>query len=92
MSRMIRILSIALLTIVGLVGSSLPVRAEDRDDRHEKCERQIHQAEDKLRDAIQRHGEHSRQAHKRREQLEEVRHRCGDRHDRDHHDDDREHH
>lgn len=83
MTRTIKILCVALLTIVGLVGSSLPVRADDRDNRHEKCERQIHQAEDKLRDAIQRHGEDSRQAHKRREQLEEVRRRCGD-HDRDH--------
>lgn len=83
MTRTIKILCVALLTIVGLVGSSLPVRADDRDNRHEKCERQIHQAEDKLRDAIQRHGEDSRQAHKRREQLEEIRRRCGD-HDRDH--------
>lgn len=94
MTRMIKILCIALLTIVGLLGSSLPARADDRDDRggrHEKCERQIHQAEDKLRDAIQRHGEGSRQAHKRREQLEEVKRRCGDHHDRDHHDD-RDHH
>jgi len=88
MTRMIRILCIALLTIVGLAGSSLQARA---DDRNEKCERQIHQAEDKLRDAIQRHGEGSKQAHKRREQLEEVRRKCGGQ-DRDHHDDDRDHH
>ena len=92
MTRMIRILCVALLTIIGLAGSSLPVRAEDRDDRHNACERQIHQAEDKLRDAIQRHGEDSRQAHKRREQLEEVKRRCDDHHDKDHHDDDRDHH
>ena len=92
MTRMIRVICIALLTIIGLVGSSLPVRAEDRDDRHNACERQIHQAEDKLRDAIQRHGEDSRQAHKRREQLEEVKRRCDDHHDKDHHDDDRDHH
>ena len=89
MTRMIRILCIALLTIVGLAGSSLQARA---DDRNEKCERQIHQAEDKLRDAIQRHGEGSKQAHKRREQLEEVKRRCGDHHDRDHHDDDHSQH
>jgi hypothetical protein len=89
MTRMIRMLCIALLTIIGLVGSSLPVRAEDR---HDACERQIHQAEDKLRDAIQRHGEDSKQAHKRREQLEEVKRRCDDHHDKDHHDDDRDHH
>ena len=90
MTRIIRILCIALLTIVGLVGSSLPVRAQDRDDRnnrHSQCERRIHQAEDKLRDAIQRHGENSQQAHKRREQLEQARRDCPDmdRHnDRDH--------
>ena len=84
MTRTIRILCVALLTIVGLVGSTLPVRADD--DRRERCERRIHQAEDKLRDAIQRHGEDSRQAYKRREQLEQVRRNCPDRHD-DHHDD-----
>jgi hypothetical protein len=86
MTRTIRILSVALLTIIALVGSSLPARAQDRDDRHEQCERRVHRAEDRLRDAIQRHGEDSRQAHKRREQLEQVRRRCGD-HDRDHHGD-----
>ncbi len=87
MPRMVRILCTALLTIVGLVGSSVPVRAEDRD----ACERQIHQAEDKLRDAIQRHGEDSKQARKRRDQLEDVKHRCGDPHDKDHHDDHDQH-
>jgi hypothetical protein len=90
MTRNIRILFVALLMIVGLAGSSLTVRAEDRDDRHEACERRVHQAEDKLRDAIQRHGEDSRQAHKRREQLEEVKRQCGDR-DRDHHEGDHDH-
>ena len=90
MTRTIKIFCVTLLTIVGLVGSSLPVRADDRDDRRERCERKIHQAEDKLRDAIQRHGEESRQAHKRREQLEEVRRHCGD-YDRDHHDHDHDH-
>ena len=83
MTRMIRMLCIALLTIIGLVGSSLPVRAEDR---HDACERQIHQAEDKLRDAIQRHGEDSKQARKRRQELEEAKRRCGDHHDMEHHD------
>jgi hypothetical protein len=82
MTRMVRILCLALLTI-GLVGSSLPARADDRDEKHERCERQIHQAENRLRDAIQRHGENSRQAHKRREQLEQAKRRCGD-HDGDH--------
>jgi hypothetical protein len=93
MPRMIRILCIALLTIAGLVGSSLQVRAQDRDDRHDACERQIHQAEDKLRDAIHRHGEDSKQARKRRDQLEDVKRRCGDHHDRDrdHHDDHDQH-
>ena len=86
MTRMIRILCFALLTI-GLVGPSLPARADDRDERHEKCEKRIHQAEDKLRDAVNRHGEESRQARKRREELEEAKRRCGDHHDMDHHDD-----
>ena len=88
MTRMIRILCIASLTIAGLVGSSLPALADDRDGRHERCERQIHQAENRLRDAIQRHGENSRQAHKRREQLEQAKRRCGDHRDMDHHDGD----
>jgi hypothetical protein len=86
---MIRILCLAWLTI-GLVGPSLPARADDRDERHErheKCEKRIHQAEDKLHDAVQRHGEDSRQARKRREELEEAKRRCGDHHDMDHHDD-----
>jgi len=89
MTRTIRILCVALLTIVGLVGSSLPTRADD--DRRERCERRIHQAEDRLRDAVQRHGEDSRQAHKRREQLEQVRRDCHE-FDRDHdHDHDHDH-
>jgi len=65
MTRMVRILCLALLTI-GLVGPSLPARADDRDERHEKCEKRIDRAEDKLRDAVNRHGEYSRQARKRR--------------------------
>jgi len=92
MTRIIRMFCIAVLTTVGLVGSSFPARAADRDDRHEKCERRIHQAEDKLRDAVNRHGENSKQAHKRREQLEEAKRSCGDRHDMDHHDADHDHH
>ena len=86
MTRMIRILCLGLLTI-GLVGPSLPARADDRDERHEKCEKRIHRAGDKLRDAVNRHGEESRQARKRREELEEAKQRCGDHHDMDHHDD-----
>ena len=85
MTRILRIFCVALLTIVGLVGSSLPARAED------KCERDIHRAEDKLRDAVQKHGENSRQAEKRRHELEEVRRRCGDHRD-EHHDMDHDHH
>lgn len=82
MTRIIRILCIALLTMAGLVGSSLPVRADD------KCDKRIHQAEDKLRDAVQRHGEDSKQARKRRAELDEVKRQCGDHHDMDHHDSD----
>ncbi len=71
MKRSLRILCIALLTMVGLVGSSLPARADDH-----RCERDIHRAEENLRVAIEKHGEHSRQAEKRRHELEDVRHRC----------------
>ena len=78
MTRIIRILCVALLAIVGLVGSSLPARAED------KCDRDIHKAEQRLREAVDKHGEHSKQAEKRRQELEEVKHRCGDHHDMDH--------
>ena len=89
MTRIIRILCVALLTIVGLVGSSLPARADDRDrDRDNRCERRIHQAEERLRNAVRRYGEESRQARRRREQLEEERRRCGDHHDMEHHDHD----
>jgi hypothetical protein len=92
MTRTIRILCVALLTTVGLVGSSLPARADD--DRREKCERRIHQAEDNLKDAIQHHGEDSKQARKRREQLEHVRRDCPDmeHHDMEHHDHDHDQH
>ena len=76
MTRMIRILCLALLTI-GLVGPSLPARADDRDERHErheKCEKRIHQAEDKLRDAVQRHG---RKADKRASVAKNLKKRSG---------------
>ena len=79
MTRSLKTLGIALFSIAGLVGSSVPARA-DRDD---KCERRIHQAEEKLRHAIERHGEGSRQAHERHEQLERVRRSCGRDHDHD---------
>lgn len=90
MTRYIRILCIALLTVVGLVGSSLPVRADDEHERHERCERDIHRAEEKLHQAIERHGERSRQAEKRRHELEDVRRRCHWNEDRDR-DRDRDH-
>jgi len=86
MTRSLKTLCIAVFSVAGLVGSSVPARA-DRDD---KCERRIHQAEEKLRNAIHRHGENSRQAHKRHEELEEVRRRCGRDHDHDR-DHDRDH-
>jgi hypothetical protein len=86
MTPSLKTLCIALLSIAGLVGSSVPARA-DRDD---KCERRIHQAEERHRAAVQRYGENSRQAHRRHEQLEEVRRRCGRDHDHDR-DHDRDH-
>jgi hypothetical protein len=89
MTRMMRVLCVALLTVAGLGGSSLPARADDRDNR---CEKRIHQAEDKLRDAVQRHGEDSKQARKRRQELEEVKRQCPDHHDMDHHDHDHDQH
>ena len=78
-----RMLLIALLTIAGLLGGPVLARA-DRDN--ERCEKRVHQAEEKLRLAVERHGENSPQAHKRHEQLEDVRRQCHrDRdHDRDH--------
>jgi hypothetical protein len=88
MSYARKMFSISLLTIIGFLGASVPLRA---DEAHERCERRIHKAEEKLRIAVRRYGEHSRQAHKRHEQLEEERRRCGYRdhdHDRDH---DRDH-
>ena len=70
MTRTIKILCIALLTVVGLVGSSLPARADER------CDRDIHKAEENLRVAIEKHGEHSKEADKRSRELDDVRHRC----------------
>jgi hypothetical protein len=71
----------AILAAFFLLGSAVPTRALDRDD---KCERQVHKAEANLQKAIRRHGEHSRQAEQRRHQLEEARERCHHDHDRDH--------
>ena len=90
MTRNIKNLCIALLFIAGLVASSVPAHA----DRNDKCERRIHQAEEKLRDAVQRHGENSKQAHKRHEELERAERECGRGHDHDHdheHDHDHDH-
>ncbi len=86
MSHAQKMFTTALLAMAGLLGTSVPLRA---DDAHERCEKRIHKAEDKVRDAVHRYGENSRQAHKRREQLEDARRKCGyyD-HDRDH---DRDH-
>ena len=75
----------ALLSACLLMGSALPMHADDRD---RKCERQIHNAEEALHKAIGKHGEHSRQAEQKRRQLEETRERCRH-HDRDH---DHDHH
>ena len=91
MTRRMRILCVALLTVAGLGGSSLPARADDRD-KNNGCERRIHLAEDKRRDAVSRHGEESKQARKRRQELEEVKRQCGDHHDMDHHDHDHDQH
>ncbi len=80
-------LLIAALVAFGFVAGTMPVRADDRDDR--KCEQRIHKAEEQLEKAIRRHGEHSEQAEQRRHQLEETRERC---HHRDHdHDHDHDH-
>jgi DNA repair exonuclease SbcCD ATPase subunit len=90
MIRTIRILCVALLTIVGLVGTTLPARADDRDEHRARCEQRIHAAQEKLRDAVQRYGEDSKKAHHRRDQLEQVKRDCPDyreeHHDMDHHD------
>jgi len=75
----------ALLSGFLLLGSAVPMHADDRD---RKCERQIHNAEEALNKAIRRHGEHSRQAEQKRHALEETRERCRH-HDRDH---DHDHH
>jgi len=55
----------ALLSGFLLLGSALPMHADDRD-RDRRCERQIHNAEEALNKAIRRHGEHSRQAEQKR--------------------------
>jgi hypothetical protein len=71
----------AILVAFFLVGSAVPSRALDRDD---KCERQVQKAEANLQKAIRRHGEHSEQAEQKRHQLQEARERCHHDHDRDH--------
>lgn len=90
MTRTIRLLCVAMLTVVGLIGTTLPARADD--DRRVRCERRIHDAEMRLRDAVQRHGEDSKAARKKREQLEHERRNCPDYHERhedmEHHDHD----
>lgn len=81
-------LVVAALIVFGFAASAVPARAFDRDDR---CEKQVHKAQENLEKAIHKHGEHSRQAEQKRHELEEARERChhGD-HDHDHdHDHDR---
>jgi hypothetical protein len=68
----------AILGAALLGGTAVSAHAE-RDDR---CERDVHRAEQNLDKAIRKHGEHSRQAEDRRRQLEEMRERC---HMRDEH-------
>lgn len=90
MTRTIRLLCVAMLTVVGLIGTTLPARADD--DHRVKCEKRIHDAEAKLQDAVQRHGDDSKQARKRRDELEQERRNCPEYrdhdHDMDHHDHD----
>lgn len=88
MTRTIRLLCVAMLTVVGLIGTTLPARADD--DRRVRCEKRIHDAEARLQDAVQRHGDDSKAARKRRAQLEEERRNCPDY--RGEHHDDMEHH
>ncbi len=63
------------------MGVAAPKQAFADDHDRAKCERRIHDAENKLQDAVRKHGEHSRQAEKRRHDVEEARARC-DHHDR----------
>lgn len=72
-------LLIAALIAFGFMASTVSVRADD-----EKCEKQIHKAQEQLEKAIRKHGEHSEQAEQKRHKLEEVRERCH--HDHDDHD------
>ena len=55
-----------------LLSTAVPARANG----HEKCEKEIHEAEEELHKAIERHGADSRDAHYRRHELDEVRDRC----------------
>lgn len=72
-------LLIAALIAFGFMAGTVSVRADD-----EKCEKQIHKAQEQLEKAIRKHGEHSEQAEQKRHKLEEVRERCH--HDHDDHD------
>lgn len=76
------------MMLCGMLGASLMagVAMPARADRDDKCNRDIHKAEENLERAVHKHGEHSRQAEERRRQLEEVRERCrAHDHDHDHH-------
>ncbi len=91
MTRTFKTLWVALLSVAGLIGTTLPARAND--GRHARCERRVQVAEVKLQNAIQRYGDDSRQARRRRGQLEQERRNCpeyrGERHENmEHHDHD----
>ena len=68
------------LAVVFLLGTAVPLRAWEGD---EKCERRIHKAEQNLEKAVRKHGEHSEQAERRRHEVQEARERCRHDHDRD---------
>lgn len=76
-------LLVAALIVFGFAAGAVTARAVDRDD---KCEKQVHRAEQNLDKAVHKHGEHSKQAEQRRHELEEARERChhGGDHDHDH--------
>ena len=74
MMRIIRILIIAFGMMVALGGSSLFAQTYD-----EGCEHRIHEARERLENAVQQYGADSREARERHEQLEEIRQQCNGR-------------
>ena len=82
MTRILRILCVALLSIAGFVSVvSQPARAD------EKCIKRVHDAEDRHRDAVAKHGEESKEARQRRAELDDAKRHCPDYHEPEHHDD-----